>query len=249
MLLMAVNTIPPARDTAPAASPHSRPAGWASAFDHFKPGRFVLIAPIALGVHDWSKPREGSPRMFDQAVLEWFTWARPSTLAMIYVPLAAFLFWRGLASGVPWPAAVALFVVGVFAWTLIEYVMHRFSFHFTPTGRLGVFFAYLIHGVHHAFPEDARRWVMPPVVSLPVTIAIALVVRLVFGTWYGPMIAGGAIAYLWYDVLHYAIHRGPLKSPMGAALRRHHLSHHYSLPERRFGVSTTLWDHVFRTIR
>jgi sterol desaturase/sphingolipid hydroxylase (fatty acid hydroxylase superfamily) len=90
---------------------------------------------------------------------------------------------------------------------------------------------------------------MPPVVSLPVTILCALILRLVFPSWYGPIVAGGALAYLWYDLLHYAIHRGPLRSRLGAALRRNHLMHHYMLPERRFGVSTTLWDHVFGTNR
>jgi sterol desaturase/sphingolipid hydroxylase (fatty acid hydroxylase superfamily) len=209
----------------------------------------VIVEPIALDVFDWSKPRSGQPRIFDQDIFEWFSWARPSTLAMIYLPIAGLLFWRGLASGLAWPATLGLFGLGAFAWTLIEYVMHRFSFHFSPTSRIGICFAYLIHGVHHAFPEDPRRWVMPPVVSLPVTAAIAFATWLVFGSWSGPLVAGGVVAYLWYDLVHYAIHRGPMKSGIGAALRRHHLMHHYSLPERRFGVSTTLWDHVFGTFR
>ena len=40
----------------------------------------------------------------------------------------------------------------------MEYVIHRFSFHFAPRGYVGVMLAYLIHGVHHAYPEDHRRW-------------------------------------------------------------------------------------------
>ena len=55
--------------------------------------------------------------------------------------------------------------LGVLLWTLLEYLIHRFSFHFTPRGRVGVVMAYLIHGVHHAYPEDHRRWITPPSVS------------------------------------------------------------------------------------
>jgi sterol desaturase/sphingolipid hydroxylase (fatty acid hydroxylase superfamily) len=222
-------------------------SGWASSFERFEPGRFVIVEPFALAVHDWSKPRPGEPRMFDQAFLEWFTWVRPGTLALIYVPLSAFFVWRGIVAGLGVAALAGLFVAGLFIWTLIEYLMHRFSFHFTPKGRAGVFFAYMIHGVHHAFPEDSRRWVMPPVVSVPVTLALAFLAYLLIGRLYGPIVAGGAFGYLWYDLAHYAMHRGPMKSRIGAALRSHHLRHHYALPERRFGVSTTFWDHVFRT--
>ena len=31
------------------------------------------------------------------------------------------------------------------------------------------------------------------------------------------------------------------------ALRQHHMAHHYRTPDSRFGVSTTLWDRVFRS--
>jgi sterol desaturase/sphingolipid hydroxylase (fatty acid hydroxylase superfamily) len=55
--------------------------------------------------------------------------------------------------------------------------------------------------------------------------------------------------YLAYDMLHYAIHRGVMKSRIGAYLRKHHLQHHYAVPERNFGVSSPLWDFVFRTTR
>ena len=66
-----------------------------------------------------------------------------------------------------------LFGAGVMLWTLMEYLMHRFVFHLTPRGRFGVLFAYLIHGVHHAFPEDRRRWLMPPIISVPVATVLS----------------------------------------------------------------------------
>jgi hypothetical protein len=39
---------------------------------------------------------------------------------------------------------------GIAVWTLTEYLMHRYAFHFVPRTRAGVALAYLSHGVHHA---------------------------------------------------------------------------------------------------
>jgi sterol desaturase/sphingolipid hydroxylase (fatty acid hydroxylase superfamily) len=64
-----------------------------------------------------------------------------------------------------------------------------------------------------------------------------------------PVFGGVMHGYLTYDMLHFAIHRGTMTSRMGAYLRKHHLQHHYAVPERNFGVSSPLWDFVFRTTR
>jgi sterol desaturase/sphingolipid hydroxylase (fatty acid hydroxylase superfamily) len=140
-------------------------------------------------------------------------------------------------------------VLGVFLWTLLEYLIHRFSFHMTPRNRIGVVFGYLIHGVHHAYPEDSRRWVMPLVVTIPIGGVIFTVLWLLFGTPAIPAFAGVMHGYLFYDTLHYRIHGRPMRSRIGIYLRKHHLQHHYSAPERNFGVSTPLWDFVFKTTR
>ncbi len=34
---------------------------------------------------------------------------------------------------------------------------------------------------------------------------------------------------------------------LGRFLRQYHLAHHYAVPDRHFGVSSPLWDLVFRT--
>ena len=163
-------------------------------------------------------------------------------------PASLFFLWYGVSSGLSLLASAALFAVGVFVWTLLEYLIHRFSFHYTPRGRIGMFYAYMIHGVHHAFPEDDRRWLVPsdhqrrhyrgdrPAPALAVA---RHVIRLAY--------AGGMIGYLIYDLSHYAMHRGPSQFEFFNTLRRRHMQHHYATPERWYGVSTPLWDHVFGT--
>ena len=206
-----------------------------------------MVEPIGLAVHDWSRPQPGRPRMFDQDVLEWFSHIHPASLVVVYVPASAFFVWRGLALGLSLAFSAALFVAGMFGWTLLEYLIHRFSFHYIPRGRIGMFYAYMIHGVHHAFPEDDRRWLVPPVISVAISAGIFFVLRRLFPVTYAPALAGGLIGYLLYDLSHYAMHRGASRFEFFNRLRQRHMQHHYATPERWFGVSTPLWDYVFRT--
>lgn len=242
--------------TVDSAAPHQRPIEpddsrltWTSAPRRFPQGRERILGPIVLATHDWTKPKSGSPRMFDQDLLERFTTVNAWTLPAVYVPAAAVTFWLGLRSGFTVSASIGLFAAGILLWTLLEYLIHRFSFHLTPRGRFTMILAYLIHGVHHAFPEDHRRWVTPPSLSLPIALALYFGARLVLGPYVNPIGAGVAIGYLLYDLTHYYVHRGPLKSRVGRFLRMYHMQHHYAMPERHFGVSSPFWDYVFRTHR
>jgi sterol desaturase/sphingolipid hydroxylase (fatty acid hydroxylase superfamily) len=142
---------------------------------------------------------------------------------------------------------VLLIPAGLAFWTLVEYLLHRFVFHHTPRSSWQMCLGYLLHGVHHAFPEDRLRWTIPLITSLPVAAALATVSLVSFGAAGGPFMAGVLLGYLAYDLLHYAIHRGPMRSRLGNYLRKRHLAHHYGVPERNFGVSSPLWDFVFRS--
>ncbi len=46
---------------------------------------------------------------------------------------------------------VLLLLVGVFIWTLVEYVLHRFLFHFIPPGDSAFWITlhFFLHGQHH----------------------------------------------------------------------------------------------------
>ena len=222
---------------------------WLSAPRRWPPREERIIGPIVLTTHDWSRPQAGKPQMFNQPFLEWLTTVHPITLPAVYVPFAVWMFWRGLRAGITVPLSLGLFITGLFVWTLMEYLIHRFSFHFTPHGRFGATLAYLIHGVHHAYPEDHRRWVMPPVLSLPMALSLYFVFGFVFGRYVNALGSGIAIGYLFYDLTHYTVHRGRVKSKAFKFLRSYHMQHHYSSPERRYGVSSPIWDYVFRTHR
>ncbi len=71
---------------------------------------------------------------------------------------------------------------------------------------------------------------------------------LIFGKIVFAFFPGFILGYLIYGSMHYAIHAwNPPFKWMKGLWRNHHL-HHYKNDERGFGVSSTLWDHVFGTM-
>ena len=70
-------------------------------------------------------------RLFKSDFLEFFTHIHPAVVVMIWLPVSAFFMWRAITSvpaGASWAYIPIGFVLGVFLWTLAEYVGHRFSF-------------------------------------------------------------------------------------------------------------------------
>lgn len=196
-------------------------------------------------------------RLFDSDFLEFFSHITPTVVVLVWVPVVAFFLWRAFAA---WderatPVGVLAGVgLGLFLWTLIEYAMHRFVFHYHPTSRLGERIFFLFHGVHHAQPQCKTRLVMPPAVSIPLAFAVFGLVYLAFSVglglphWVDPVMAGIIAGYLVYDLTHYATHHLAMRRGVFKALKRHHLKHHYNTPDQRYGVSSPLWDVVFRTL-
>jgi 4-hydroxysphinganine ceramide fatty acyl 2-hydroxylase len=167
----------------------------------------------------------------------------------VYSLLAVALLWSGVDAGLSASVVVRRAAAGIAVWTLTEYLMHRDAFHFVPRTRAGVALAYLSHGVPHAYPRDPDRLVMPLIVSAPIAVMLLLAARAIGGAGAYPFLGGFALGYLAYDLIHYSIHRYVTKSGVLNWLRRYHFQHHFAATDRQFGVSTPIWDYVFRTGR
>lgn len=189
-------------------------------------------------------------RLFKSDFLERFTKVHPRTPPLIYLPLIVLLIYLGRAqAGLSVPLMMGFVLLGLLSWSLTEYLMHRYLFHWEPKSRLGGHFVYLLHGVHHDCPHDPLRLVMPPVVSLPLAALFYGLFHLLLGAphvW--PFFAGYVGGYLVYDMTHYAIHHLPMRHGPALAVRNNHLRHHFRDDERNFGVSSPLWDYIFRTL-
>jgi sterol desaturase/sphingolipid hydroxylase (fatty acid hydroxylase superfamily) len=143
---------------------------------------------------------------------------------------------------------IEMFAAGLFIWTLIEYVLHRFVFHFVPKSKWGLRLHFIFHGVHHDYPSDAKRLVMPLSASIPLALGFFFLFKAllppgyVFGFY-----AGFMVGYLVYDIGHYAIHHFNFKGGIWKSIKQHHMLHHYGDPGRGYGVSSPFWDKIFRS--
>jgi sterol desaturase/sphingolipid hydroxylase (fatty acid hydroxylase superfamily) len=191
--------------------------------------------------------KDESARLFNSDMLERFTHVHWSVPILLYVPVSFYFLTR--SSGTTRERALFVFLGGVFFWTFIEYVLHRFVFHYHPSSAWGQKLHFLAHGVHHDYPNDSTRLVMPPTVSIPLAILFyGLFSLLIPGGALAVFYAGFLFGYVCYDTIHYAVHHAPMKGKFLRWIKHHHLLHHYLDNGRGFGVSTPLWDHVFRTM-
>jgi sterol desaturase/sphingolipid hydroxylase (fatty acid hydroxylase superfamily) len=196
-------------------------------------------------------------RLFKSDFLETFTHISPITVLVIWVPIAGYFMSRAVAEVTPGANAGYLpiaFFVGLFVWSFMEYMMHRFVFHYQPRNATEEKIVFLFHGVHHAQPQLKTRLVMPPILSVPLAFLFYGLFSLVFGAllgvphWIAPLFSGTITGYLIYDMTHYATHHFPMRIGWLKWLKRYHMMHHWKTPNERFGVSSPLWDKIFGTM-
>jgi len=195
-------------------------------------------------------------RLFKSDFLEFFTHIHPAVVVVLYGPVVIWFMARGVLDR---PAGAAVspiwlgYLGGILVWSVSEYLLHRFLFHFEPSQLWLQRVWYLIHGVHHEQPQCKTRLVMPPIISIPLAFTFYGVFSLVVGTligaprWTGPLFSGFLTGYLIYDLTHYATHHLSMKWGFLKFLKQYHLRHHYKTPDHRFGISSPLWDYVFGT--
>jgi len=199
--------------------------------------------------HERTARLSSSPPLFKSRFLDFFSRIHPSVPALIYGPVIVALIVLGANEGLGPVEVPLLIAAGVALWTLTEYWLHRKVFHWDPDHPLGHRLHFIIHGVHHDHPNDRLRLVMPPSASLPLAALFFGAFWLVFGLPAAyPLFAGFLIGYLIYDYTHYYLHHFVPKSNLGRRLREQHMRHHFQDHRFGFGVSSPLWDVVFRTL-
>jgi sterol desaturase/sphingolipid hydroxylase (fatty acid hydroxylase superfamily) len=191
--------------------------------------------------------KDESIRLFKNPVLEFFSHIHPATPIVVYSPIILYFGIQGLLrTGIGWFGV--FFAVGVVSWTLMEYFLHRFVFHYQPKTSWGKYVHFLSHGIHHDYPRDSTRLVMPLLVSIPIAIVTYTVFTIAFGEYHFAAFSGIVFGYVWYDSIHYATHHFQMKGRVGKFLKTYHLKHHYSDDHTGYGVSNPLWDYVFGTV-
>jgi hypothetical protein len=215
-------------------------------------------------------PSDPTVRMFEKDWMERLSRVHPLVPHILYVPLVSYMLWRSLHLGMGVGATIGLAALGLFSWTIAEFLLHRFIFHEVADAdterrvKLKVHrlnpdepilpqltgwrekFYFVAHGVHHEFPSDPRRLVMPPSVSIPLAITFFTLYTLTLGPRITPaFFAGFVVGYLIYDSFHYAIHfirPGGRTEEAMYRMGKGHMRHHFSDNHQDYGVSSPLWD-------
>jgi sterol desaturase/sphingolipid hydroxylase (fatty acid hydroxylase superfamily) len=197
---------------------------------------------------------KGQARLFKNQYLEYLTKTHPLVIWGLYSPIIIFmLYYSSVVIQLKATELIIIFLSGIFFWSFFEYCIHRFAFHFVAENDRASRVVYIIHGNHHEYPRDRERLFMPPVPSLMLAIVVFTLMYFAagvfgIGQYVFAFFAGFILGYLVYGSMHYAIHafHPPFKW-MKPLWRNHHL-HHYKNDHMGFGVSSTLWDHVFGTM-
>ncbi len=207
-----------------------------------------IPAPLRTGGTKRVYPRD-SVRLFRSDFLEKFTHVNPVVPLLVWVPIVAVLLYRAFTVHALSVGEVALYgILGLIFWSLVEYTLHRFVFHFPAKSKLGNRLVYMLHGLHHEDPQDPTRLVMPPAPALIYSAILFPVFRLLIGPVYTEtFVAFFLIGYLCYDYIHFYVHHFVPRNPVGKFLKRYHMEHHFADYEAKWGVSNPLWDYVFGT--
>ncbi len=187
------------------------------------------------------------PKIYDKV---FFRVSHPAFPTALFLPVIAALIWGAQSSAhYPWHVLLGIFLLGLFLWTLVEYCLHRFMFHWTSVKEPWRTLASGLHMAHHRDPEEKSLIIAPPAVSLTNSIWLYFLLSGLSMSWSAGavLLAGIFLGYILYEWVHFGAHEFQPKSSLGKYLKHYHLFHHFKHPKEVFGVTTPLWDHVFRT--
>ncbi|KEO72909.1 sterol desaturase family protein [Anditalea andensis] len=191
----------------------------------------------------------GSVRMFENPVLERMSRTHisiPITMFMVIGSIS--LYYAIVSTNIGLGLGLAISALGLLAFTLVEYMMHKYLFHMEPDTAIKDKIQYSTHGVHHDYPKDKDRLAMPPFISALYALIFYVVFTLIMGDYAMYFLPGFLIGYSLYLGVHYVVHAYQPPKNFLKVLWVNHAIHHYKDPDVAFGVSSPLWDLLLGTM-
>lgn len=144
---------------------------------------------------------------------------------------------------------VIFFFIGLFSWSFFEYIVHRVAYHNRSKSKKIQWFLDAFHLHHHNNLMDYRVLNAGVMLIYPLTVLILGVVYLFtnnldFVCSFG---FGMTLYYLFYEYVHYQIHKKRHQKGYLNMLQKYHLYHHYKNWNKNFGNTITIWDKIFST--
>ncbi|EAR91438.2 fatty acid hydroxylase (macronuclear) [Tetrahymena thermophila SB210] len=134
---------------------------------------------------------------------------------------------------------------GIIIFWIMEYVFLRIIL---QPYVLGKTFHFLIFGIHYVFPLDEARTTIQPFFSIFVAFLIRYSLGLlIYGNTLYLILSGICLGYLYYEVVHYALHnKKKLTLSYSQYLRNKHAKHHFKDREYGYQVTNHFWDKFFQ---
>jgi len=191
----------------------------------------------------------GTAQMFQNPLIEKLTRTHISIpIIMYFVVASVSLYYAYYTTEINVVYGFTVFILGVFGFTLLEYVMHRYFFHMEPDTPVKDKIQYSVHGVHHDYPKDKDRLTKPPFISLAYAAIFYGVFTLIMGDYALYFLPGFMVGYAAYLGVHYIVHAYQPPKNFLKVLWVNHAIHHYKDPDVAFGVSSPLWDYILGTM-
>lgn len=192
---------------------------------------------------------KGTKALFSNPILERLSRTHTVVPVSLFSILALGLLYYALAEqNLSLFTTAVLFSAGFIFFTLLEYLAHRYFFHMLPTNKFKAKLQHAVHGIHHEYPKDKDRLAMPPLVALLYASIFYFIFHLLLGEYVFAFLPGILMGYATYLSVHYFVHAYQPPKNFLKLLWVHHGIHHYKDHTVAFGVSSPLWDYVFRTM-
>lgn len=137
----------------------------------------------------------------------------------------------------------AWFVAGMALWTLLEWLVHNFLGHHgkgrNPFAREHV----RHHATTHYFAPTWKKMLVGVGAAILVGVVFAQLLSLETALAFD---AGLISMYAAYEIIHRRCHTHAPTGPYSRWVRLNHFHHHFRSPNTNHGVSTPIWDFVFR---
>ena len=156
--------------------------------------------------------RRGQANIFSNPFLEKLTKTSLKQNIIVYGMVVLLLIYNAIfIKEIPVIRFVGIFVAALFFWTLVEYLLHRYLFHWISENKSVQRFHFILHGYHHLYPKDEERMLMPPVPGLIMATMLFFIFYMVFALFNSPLYTwaffpGFFLGYLLYSFLHRATH-------------------------------------------
>jgi len=195
-----------------------------------------------------------NPPRRDKTARDVFTHPKTRYVVGLWVPIVLLLVATAVLSDGSLLTLLGGAVFGVLVYSFVEYLMHRYLYHWEPesrfwrtvTGDVG-----RRHMRHHREPERMHGAINDRQVPVMVVAGICTAGSVLLMPWplgFGLMaIAAGVTNYVLQEIVHFGTHHLPMRHPLLAALKRHHMLHHYRDWDMNFGLFWPFWDLVLGT--